>query len=350
MTEGHGDDLYLFGKDSIRYNFSSNVTIPPKEIVDRLHTFIMENIDCIHHYPEPEPRRVEELLARKLGIKPGNVCVTNGATEAIYLIAMMLKGRRTYIAEPTFSEYRDACQLHDHHLSEDFSEGVDIYWLCNPNNPTGAVRPMEEIVAMAGKHPDVTFVLDQSYAKFTDGRLLSPEEGAAIPNIVMIHSLTKHFAIPGLRIGYMTAHEDIISSIKNLRMPWSVNALAQEAALHLLNESFPEGWFEEKLTEAKALRNKLEEIGITVHPSDTHFLLCVTPIGTASELKEWLAWEKGMLIRDASNFKGLTPKHFRIASQGHEADAKLCEAIKEWLRIQSLNTQPIKQQSLNRHN
>lgn len=278
------------------------------------------------------------MLARKHGIAPENVCVTNGATEAIYLIAMLLKRGCSYIAEPTFSEYRDACLLHGHNISEQFIEGVNTYWLCNPNNPTGNVVPKEDIVTLTKEFHDVTFVLDESYAKFTNRRLLSPEEGIGIPNLIMIHSLTKHFAIPGLRIGYITGDKDIVTALKQMRMPWSVNAMAQEAAIYLLDQRFPEGWFEEKLADAKVLGDKLTKIGIEVRPSDTHFLLCSTPSGSSLELKEWLVKEKGLLIRDASNFRGLSARHFRVASQGRIADAELTASIKEWLDSYHINT------------
>lgn len=333
MTEGHGDDLYLYDKDRIRYNFSSNVTEPPRDIIDGLHRFIKENLDCIHHYPEPGARRVEKELARYHGIEPENVCVTNGATEAIYLIAMMLRGGRSYISEPTFSEYRDGCMMHGHRIADSFSEDVKAWWICNPNNPTGEVLPKNQIETLVHNHEDITFVLDQSYSEFTDQPLLSASEGCKSSNMVMVHSLTKHFAIPGLRIGYITGHKDVISRLKQLRMPWSVNALAQESALYLLKRQFPEGWFEEKIADAKVLRHRLMEIGIEVRPSDTHFLLCELPTGCASALKDWLAKEKGILIRDASNFKGLNVGHFRVASQGREADIELCDAVKEWLKL-----------------
>ncbi|MBR1538455.1 MAG: aminotransferase class I/II-fold pyridoxal phosphate-dependent enzyme, partial [Bacteroidales bacterium] len=253
MIQGHGDDAYRFA-GSIRANFSSNVY--NRVDLSGLLEHLRGHLAVIGHYPEPEPHTLEAELATRLGIDPAAVCVTNGATEAIYLIAHAFAGRPSTILQPTFSEYADACRLYNHTLSYNayvqaklrvgfrdasiFSARVPktqsseaLFWLCNPNNPTGSVVPKDELKAAIEVQPETTFVIDQSYGFFTREPLLGAQEAVRYPNVLQLHSMTKRYAMPGLRLGYITAHPRLLDRIRAKRMPWSVNALAIEAGRYL---------------------------------------------------------------------------------------------------------------------
>ena len=195
MLNGHGDDSYRYNR-KITLNFSSNVyhhtSLAP------LFRHLENCWEQVRSYPEPSPYAVENKLAQAMGISAESVCLTSGATEAIYLVAQAFSGRRSCILSPTFSEYADACRLHGHQVQSIYTtdhlpEDVDIVWICNPNNPTGAVLPHDEMKRLAAQHPDVLFVIDQSYEDFTLRRLFSPHEAAALPNVILLHSLTKRF-------------------------------------------------------------------------------------------------------------------------------------------------------------
>lgn len=334
MLNGHGDDIYKY--NDIRINFSSNVYNHFDH--EGLFCHLADKLDNVCAYPEPTPRCLEAELAGILGLGTANVCVTNGATEAIYLVAQTFRRSRSAIVTPTFSEYADACRLHEHQTANIFNidsvpAHAQIVWLCNPNNPTGTVIPKEKLLETIRHRSDTLFVLDASYAPFTSADLITPAEAAAMPNVIMLHSMTKQYAIPGLRLGYITACESLIERIRLQRMPWSVNQVAIDAGHYLLmhQEDFGidvDGLMEERERMSKAL----EALGcIVVWPSDTHILLCQLRIGTAAALKDYLATRHGILIRDASNFDNLNSSFFRIAVQTPQENRMLADAISQWM-------------------
>ena len=327
MIDGHGDDLWRFGHP-IRANFSSNVF--SRVDLTPLKRHLAARLDAIGNYPEPEPYTLERAIAAREGIPSGAVCVTNGATEAIYLTALAFCGSRSQILHPTFSEYGDACRIHGHDIVQ---ENSNLVWLCNPNNPTGSVMAADKVREMVlDKHK--TFVIDQSYGFFALADQLTAAEGVAAGNVLQLHSMTKRFAMPGLRLGYVTGAPQLMERIRKVRMPWSVNALAIEAGLYLTEhpDTAPID-LPALLDEAQRLRRALDSIpGISVRTTNTHFMLCHILKGSAADLKQWLAREKGLLIRDASNFEGLGSGHFRIAAQTREENDLLIAAIKEYTK------------------
>jgi threonine-phosphate decarboxylase len=151
-------------------------------------------------------------------------------------------------------------------------------------------------------------------------------------NVLLLHSMTKEFAIPGLRLGYITGSAALLSRIRKCRMPWSVNQLAIEAGHYLLAHKSDYALdLPALMAERKRMSRELSAIdGITVYPSDTHILLCRIEGTTATQLKDYLANNYGILIRDASNFRGLDEHYFRIAVQTPEEDNQLLNILKEW--------------------
>lgn len=371
MIQGHGDDAYRFAR-TIRANFSSNVY--GRVDLEVLKAHLKQSLDAISHYPEPEPYTLEAALAARHSIDPAAVCVTNGATEAIYLIAHAFSGSRSTILQPTFSEYADACQLYRHsilHYIQDNSRwrkakqrvgfgldgifsagqnetqssgaseddrcpvkpGMTLVWLCNPNNPTGGVIPKEQLRSWIETHPETVFVIDQSYGFFTQAPLLTAAEATSYPNVLQLHSMTKRYAMPGLRLGYATAAPQLLERVRAVRMPWSVNALAIEAGLFLCDhpETAPID-LPSLLAETQRLRAQLNALpGLTAEPTQTHFFLCRLATGRACDLKQWLAEKHGILIRDAANFEGLDAGCFRIATQTPKENKLLAEAVQQYL-------------------
>ncbi|MDE7150763.1 MAG: aminotransferase class I/II-fold pyridoxal phosphate-dependent enzyme [Candidatus Amulumruptor sp.] len=335
MTEGHGDDLYRYGGRVI-HNFSSNIFARTD------HSALMAHLAAcgaqIAAYPEPEPYTLESEIASAAGIGSGEVMVTNGATEAVYLVAMMMAGKQAAILAPTFREYQDACRLHHVDITffgdmESMPE-ADVIWICNPNNPTGHRIDPNAILYAASCLTDTLFVIDQAYADYLTLPLISHKEAVAAGNVVLLSSLTKRFSIPGLRIGYATGSAGLLDRLRALRMPWSVNALAIEAARWLLRHraDYP---IDAPALHAEALRISaaLEGVGIKCCHTDCNFLLALLPDRTAAELKEWLVERHALLIRDASNFETLTPRHFRVAAQSPEQNEILINALKQWTEL-----------------
>ena len=166
MINGHGDDIFSY--PGIRHNFSSNIVC--RRDLDALY----EHINCcmprISSYPEPDASSLAVAWAASMGISAHNLCVTNGATEAIYLIAQVYRESNSQIPVPTFSEYADACRLNRHKITEIYSESGlkpapgSLIWLCNPNNPTGKVWDHSWLTEMIEANPACIFIIDQSYA------------------------------------------------------------------------------------------------------------------------------------------------------------------------------------------
>ncbi len=337
MIDGHGDDRYRY--NSIRADFSSNV--PAGIDHTGLYRHLTERMELIGRYPEPEPYTLERALAERHGLRPEEVMVTNGATEAIYLTAHLTSGSRTAIVQPTFAEYGDACRLYGHtifRIADPYGAvpECDTCWCCNPNNPTGRTWDRERLLETIDSRQKVLFVIDQSYENFTLRPVLSAREAADRENVVLLHSLTKHFAIPGLRLGYLTASKKLCERLRRLRMPWSVNTLAIEAGLYLLQNGIQTPALAHMQAEARRIAQSLEAAEMfETEPSDTHFFLARLRCGTAAALKEVLAQRYGILIRDASNFETLSPGHLRIAAQTPAQNDLLIQAIEQWIRTAS---------------
>lgn len=322
MIKGHGDNAYEYG--NIRSDFSSNIC--PAVNHDQLLNYLASCRGLLDHYPEPEAWSLEKMIAERHDIAPEQVIVTNGATEAIYLIAWAFD-RTPIIPTPTFSEYEDAYQFLP--LSESKSKEKSILWLCNPNNPTGEVYDQLYINKMMATHGLV--VLDQSYEHYTDQFVMNARWAGRTPYSLQIHSFTKTYSVPGLRLGYITGHPDLTGILRRYLHPWSVSAIAIEAGKYLLQHD--ELISKPDLKEARRLYKNLCKIpGISVLSSKTNFMLCKIEHVHAIALQEYLIQEHQMLIRDASNFRGLTPHHFRISAQTPEENDALVKAINTFCR------------------
>ena len=329
MIEGHGDDLYRYR--NIKMNFSSNIYNGTD--LSELDAYLCTQMAAIRSYPEPSAASLEQMIARECGISPDEVLVTSGAVDAIYLIAQTYRHEGTcHILQPTFREYEDACRVFGYQECEDGA----LCWLCNPNNPTGDVLPTEDVLALAERHR--LLIVDQSYEDYTMASLLQPADVVGRDNIILLHSMTKRYAVPGLRLGYVTASAQIISRLREQYRPWAINALSLEAGKWLVaHDAVAIKDLPAYLAETQRLRSMLNEIeGIEAQQTQTNFFLCTIQQGTAAALKEYLAQEHGILIRDASNFTGLTPHHFRIATQSPAENNALVAAIKNY-ELHSLN-------------
>jgi threonine-phosphate decarboxylase len=203
--------------------------------------------------------------------------------------------------------------------------------ICNPNNPTGEVLSIADIDELAKKYHLV--VIDQSYEDYTKESLIEPKEVMKCRNLLVLHSLSKRFAIPGLRIGYVTGHPDTIALLRSQSHPWSVSALAIEAGKFLLRRNEPViPDLTDYLQETERLRTNLRKIeGIRVYSTKTNFMLCDIEPATSTKLKFYLVQEHGILIRDCANFMGLSDHFFRVATQRPEENDILVDAIRQFI-------------------
>ncbi|MBQ8949481.1 MAG: aminotransferase class I/II-fold pyridoxal phosphate-dependent enzyme [Prevotella sp.] len=337
MIFGHGDDAYRYG-GQIKADFSSNIYFGA-DLTD-LQAHLASRFGIVAHYPEPEAVSLEKILADKLGVPENTIMVTSGATEAIYLIAQLYSGWASVIPQPTFTEYEDACKLYNHLLSYNADDELEvlpedrIYWLCNPNNPTGNVVNKHLINHIIRQNPRYLYVVDQSYKDYTLSPMIEPRDMTDCYNVMLVHSLSKKYCIPGLRLGYIFSSPIIIDRLRQIRQPWTVNAIAIEAGKYLLErdpQMIPD--LPAYLEEAQRLRRELSAIdGLLVMDTAAHFMLVNIDRSNTQNLKQWLIDQYGILIRDASNFRSLDNHCFRVTARTPEENDLLVTAIKAYLQ------------------
>lgn len=356
MLYGHGDNGYVYEREIVA-DFSTNIWYGGEPSGLKEHLFRQWKV--VNKYPEV----LAESLAGKLGLLHGlsaeNMLVTNGATESIYLLAQLYRNKRSCIVIPSFSEYEDACRMHEHQMNflpwEDLTPAIrlaadrptqltahpalqadppspapDLFWIGNPNNPTGAVFPALE--KLLYNNPQTIFAVDEAFIGFTDAIPSAIGAVTRYPNLVIFRSLTKSFAIPGLRLGYIVANREIIQRLQSLKLPWSVNALALTAGNFILDHCPAPHWSLAPLLRDKEgfVRDLQEKAAVKIVPGHTHFFLCQTTHGSATDLQRWLLETFGLLIRDASNFRGLDAGHFRLATLAPDKNLLMVNALKEW--------------------
>lgn len=341
MLFGHGDDFYN-SQNEVKINFSSNVWHGAN--LDKLKEHLNEQFSKLTRYPEPDAASLKRLLARRYEIKEENVVVTNGSITAFYLIAQAWKGAKSTIAVPSFAEYEDACRLHEHELtffstSDDLSElsleGQDFCWICNPNNPDGKLLHRSEILKLIADNRQTKFIIDQAYVAFTTEDMLKPSDVKNNPNLILIQSISKAYNIPGLRIGYLVASPEITAMVNKYIIPWSVNAIALEASKYILIHpaqfTLPIRKWQRETAELIYQLNKFDNLEVI--PTSTTFFLVRLKKGTAAELKKYLWDNYGILIRDASNFRGLDETYIRLSTQTTAENQVLIDAIREWFSL-----------------
>lgn len=303
--------------------------------------FLGAHLEGIFHYPEPDAGSFCRVAAEYHGVESAGVLAGNGATELFYLVAHAFAGRRTLIPVPSFTEYEDACRLYGHRLEfteetevRRFPEGFDLMFICNPNNPDGRIWTPDDICFILEHYPETVLVVDESFVWF------APEAQTAVglldkySNLLVIRSMTKCYAIPGLRLGYMLGAKKLVERISRFAQPWSVNALAIEAGKFLLRQG------EAGLPDAAGLLRRQRAFSVRIagipgfrpRPSHTSFFLTETDYDAAG-LKTWLLEHHGILIRDASNFRGLNNHYFRVNTLTDEKNNALLGALKSYADI-----------------
>jgi len=337
--------LGIPSQDILDFSANLNPLGPPPGVMETLCSVNFELREAVSHYPDSEACRLRRSLAEKLGIKAENILVSSGSTELIRLAALAYfgKGDQVLIIEPTYGEYQVACQiagasLVKQQLSPENAFRLNIdetlqlihdscpkgIFVCNPNNPTGRYlsRAHFERILDAGK--DSLVVLDEAYISFVDNAWSSldmVERG----NLLVLRSMTKDYAMAGLRLGYGIARQEIIATLRRVCPPWNVNMVAQKAGIIAIAKEEYLKRCQIELREAKAyLYAELSRLGLPPLPSEANFFL--VEVGHASELRHELL-KRRILVRDCSSF-GL-PQYIRIAPRTLPECQRLVAAIKE---------------------
>jgi len=341
----HGGNVYemkrLYRKEMI--DFSANIN--PLGPAPGVKKVIRDNFDRILHYPDSEGGALRRKIAEYWRISEENILLGNGSVELIYLIAAAFKPKSALIPAPTFSEYERAaksveCKIRFLKLTE--KEGyrinlsrvdkADILFLCNPNNPTGnlMLKGGEKLAQKANK----LVLVDEAFMDFLpdERRHTLIQKAVVSKKIAVLRTLTKFFALPGLRIGYVIAHKENIDRLKKLQPPWTTNSLAQicgEAVLR--NKKYTKKTYYTIGKERKFLSSALRGIKtLKPYPSSANFILIkIERNGPTSGILRGLLVQKGILVRDCSNFRNLSNRYIRVAVRSRGENLKLLAALRE---------------------
>ncbi len=338
-------------------DFSVNLNpLGPPEIVQQSWDSLFFRIE---NYPGINGRGVSKFYEARFGIPPKNCLPGNGSTELIYLIPRSLSFKKALVIIPSYHDYVRSCLLAGIKVStlslleeDGFAplpmealfkalEQVDCLWLGRPNNPTATLFPRKDIMELLERFPEKLFIVDEAFVQF----LREWERESLLfleprPNLIVLHSLTKFYAIAGLRLGAVVSHEAIISRLRKYKEPWTVNGIAESVARLLIKcRAYEQRTREQVAEERKRLWEVLDALdNVIVYPAGANFLLCkwLGPGGLDPLMAGLL--ERGLYVRDCRNFPGLEDNFFRIGLKGARENDQLLDALREISREARLET------------
>ena len=368
-VSNHGGNIY---KAALELDIPENAiidfsaSINPLGISDNVKDVIKNDLDSLIHYPDPDTTLLRQFLAEHHGIASNSILCGNGSTELIYLLPRALKPEKVLITSPTFSEYEKACRLSHasrvtryrlppkdnfrikpdefiaamREMSSDnsgnplnsspvtrhASRSLNMAFLCNPNNPTGRVLKKKEVleVAEAARELKCVLIIDEAFIDFIPGHS-AIKEVAGNPYLIVLRSMTKFHALTGLRIGYAVISERLTGKVLKFKEPWTVNSLAQKAALAALGDTDYNDRTMHLMKEEKVfLEYVFKDIGVSFIPSDTNYYLL--KIKEARKVHNQLM-EKGIMVRDCSNFRGLDDSYIRVAVKSRIDNKRLLKEM-----------------------
>ena len=346
--------------------FSSNINPygPPASVVEAVKNEISRSF--LARYPDSRSQRLREKIGAFHGLLPDAVLVGNGTADLIWLLAHAYgNNSQAAILSPTFSEYADGVIMaggHPNYLVLPGWQRISrrrfapagttlaqtrqalesaapwLVFICNPNNPTGEYLSPGELRYLWEGAPDALWVIDEAYAEFTEDPwsaaqwVMAGTNGdsrrARGPGCVVLRSMTKDFALGGLRLGYLLAAPSIVERLQQVQPPWSVNGVAQLAGLVALDEM---NWREETTARLRKdvweLQEGLRACGYAPLPTTVSYFLL--PVGDAKSMRERLVAER-MFVRDCTSF-GL-PDHIRIAARPPDENARFLDAMNRFAR------------------
>lgn len=339
-------------------DFSANIN--PLGLPASVRRVLANNLEAVTWYPDPEANEVKDEISQQTGIPRDYVLVGNGGAELIYLLASAFEPARAVVPAPTFSEYelavksrpggvarrfllpeRDFCLDVGAFIAylrrEEAANQFNLVFLCNPNNPTGALVRRSDVLAIADycATRGMTLVVDESFMDFVvdSSQYSVVTDVLSRPNLMVLKSLTKFYALPGLRLGYLLAEPVFGQRLRRLQVPWSVNVLAQMAGVAALRDQEyarqTKAWL---VAERAYLSKSLADLGLRVYEPAANFILVgLEPTGPTSTEVWRLMAERRILVRDCRTFFGLNPYFLRLAVRTRSENERLIQALGEVL-------------------
>lgn len=331
-------------------DFSANIN--PLGLPASVKKTLQEEFEHVIHYPDAEAKALKETISQHYGVKEEYITAGNGAVEILYILCHMLKPKHVLIPAPTFSEYERSAKSAGaviHYFYTNAQDGfvlnvdqlipqiadVDILFLGNPNNPTGTLllqEDIERVLKTAAAH-NTMVVIDESFIDFLpdDRQFTCRHLISRYSNLIVIHSLTKFYAIPGLRLGFSLTNGNLTQLFHSGKDPWNVNLLAQSAGIAALNDKEYQTASRAYMEQAKAVfYSQLRSISnVEPYPPAVNFILAdIQKTGmTAKQLCSRMT-KYHILVRDCSNYPGLSSSYIRLAVKKSVQNAVLLQALK----------------------
>jgi len=334
-------------------DFSHNLNpFGPPECLSKL---ISEAVSGTDHYPDDNSTELKEVLADHFDVGTENVIAGAGSSDIIRMFpnTFLNKGDKALIMRPSFAEYAHQCRIagasvHELLLREsndlyvniqeilENAKGVKAVYICNPNNPTGRIEPREKILKIVKKCCDrgILVFLDETLLELVPSHngISCVKDVKKYDNLVVIGSLTKSFAIPGIRIGFGFANDDIIKAMDKVRMTWNVGHIEQYVASSLIRDHMDHVTKAAEMmhSEAKRMHKDLNGIGFRVRMTDSFFFFdSLKSIGmSVPEFKQRMLSEK-IMIRDCSSFGPEFKDHVRFSVKDAERNDIFVNAVKK---------------------
>ena len=336
----HGGQIYnLDGKAENFLDFSANIN--PLGLSEKISQTLIKNFAGVVHYPDPNATELKSALSRRYKISAENLILLNGAAEFFYLYCNVFRPKKILIPVPSFSEYERAaraanCEVEFFftHAEENFhldvkkilTKTADCLIIGRPNNPTGNLISVEEILKLAEKF---SVVVDESFIDFLP---IESARNFLSEKIFVVQSLTKIFAMPGLRLGFAVAEKNFAEKLNFSKDVWNVNFLAQKAGVAALSdEKFLQNtriWLE---AEQKYFVEKLSELPIKIFSPSVNFILIRLQSKELAAVVLKKLRDKKILVRNCANFLGLDERYLRLAIRTRAENNFLLEALREIL-------------------
>ena len=376
MSKIHGGNIFQFAHEQriepyevVDFSANINPLGPSQRGLDALNS----QLRYISHYPDATNDDVLNAIADTYGMDKHQIIVGNGAAELLYAICRLPGYTGAFVPAPGFSEYKEALEASKIPVRDIFyrpreddnglpyfevpylaletfaaelkgQDGRIIVFLGNPNNPDGTLLDKDHIRTVASMLKDANslLVIDESFIDFVGNDPLQDNEHSIrslvneFDNIIVVHSFTKFYAVPGLRIGAAFTNETLITQLQQYIPSWSVNTLAQAYTKAALNDVDYIKRTKQELNEERAfMYNALDAIeGITVYPPSANFMLFqVNQEGiTANYINEELK-KYNMIVRNCDSYVGLTNHWVRIAIKDHDTNIKLVDKLTDILKV-----------------
>ena len=337
----HGGDIY---RNRNVTDFSSNCN--PFGAPERVKKAIADSAEKIGNYPDTECTELRKAISEYEGVPSEYIICGNGAADLIFAIASGSRPSSALVTAPAFSEYSQAlmasgCSIKKYFLKEEngfkinedileyITDNTDMMFLCNPNNPTGVVTENQLILKILKKcrEKGTVLVLDECFTDFLEHPGKHTMKGflEEYDNLIILKAFTKKYAVAGLRLGYaMTGSSSLCEKIKASMQPWGVSVPAQEAGIAALKENEYAKKSMEYLSKEKVfLKESISKAGFKVYGSEANYIFFKGPV----TLYDYCL-ERGILIRDCSNYDGLEKGYYRVAVRLHNDNVKLIDLLK----------------------